>query len=91
MCVCFALLQELLPDLELSLLLRLAFPAGGQAASGDLLGEALKVGASDGTVKLRAILYLSRLELLVLFCSMPHYIRTYMQMLLAPTHCTVVC
>ena len=53
-CVCFALLQELLPDLELSLLLRLAFPAGGQAASGDLLGEALKVSASDGTEKLRA-------------------------------------
>ena len=71
-CVCFALLQELLPDLELSLLLRLAFPAGGQTASGDLLGEALNVSASDRTVQLRAILYLRRLELLILFCSMPH-------------------
>ena len=55
MCVCFASLKELLPDLELPLLLSLTFPAGGQAASGDLLGEALKVSTSDGTEKLRAI------------------------------------
>ena len=47
----FCFLKDLIPDLELSLLLRLACPGGGQATSGDMLGEAMTVSGKSGTVK----------------------------------------
>ena len=39
----FASLKDLLPDLDLLLLLRLAFPFAGQTADSDMLREAMKV------------------------------------------------
>ena len=47
----FCFLKDLIPDLELSLLLRLACPGGGQATSGDMLGEAMTVSGKSGTAK----------------------------------------
>ena len=46
----FASLKDILPDLELSMLLRLAFPVSGEASGGDMLGEAMKVSERIGTV-----------------------------------------
>ena len=50
LCTHFASLKDLLPDLKLSMLLRLAFPVGGEASGGDMLEEAMKVSERIGTV-----------------------------------------